>query len=205
MAPRLTPLDHVIVPAGGALHAIVDDVWQRVAGGLNGRWPPWGLPTLATLGENGPRARVLALRASDGQMRTLTFHTDARADKVREITENPSVTVLFWDPEDGIEARFGGTAALHLRDAVAHAAWQGVSPLRRLASRTLGAPGARLATASRFDALPVSGDADAGYDNFAVIEVVVDHLDWLWVGAEDMRRASFAWTGAGWAGSWTVP
>jgi hypothetical protein len=205
MSTRLTPFDHIIVPAGGTLHALVDDVWQRIAGGLNGRWPPWGLPTLATIGENGPRARVLALRAADAQAHTLTFHSDARADKVREITEVPSVTVLFWDPEDGIEARFTGTARLHRDDPVARAAWQKVSPLRRLGARSVGAPGAHLAHGTRFDALPVRPEADGGYENFAVIEVLVEHLDWLWVGAEDLRRASFAWTGAGWAGSWTVP
>ena len=44
-----------------------------------------------------------------------------------------------------------------------------------------------------------------GYEHFAVIHVEVTRLDWLWVGAEDLRRASFAWNGSAWAGAWTVP
>ena len=93
---------------------------------------------------------------------------------------------------------------MHRDDAIAHAAWQGVSPLRRLASRSIDAPGASLSDAQRMDALP-SHPADEGHGNFAVIDVEVSRLDWLWVGADDLRRASFVWTGAAWAGSWTVP
>jgi hypothetical protein len=199
----LTPLQSAPPPA--QLHALVDDEFRRIAAALDGRWPAWALPILATSGEDGPRARVLALRAVDAEARTLLFHADARSAKVGEIVTDPRVTVVFFDPVDGIEARFTGTAALHRHDAVAHAAWQGVSSLRRRASRTLAAPGAHLAQSARFDALPAQPDEQGGYDNFAVIEVAVEHLDWLWVGADDLRRAAFAWTGAGWAGAWTVP
>ena len=199
----LTPLASPPPPA--QLHSLVDDVFRRIAGALDGRWPPWALPTLATIGEDGPRARVLALRAADAEARTLVFHADARSDKIRELTVDARVSVVFFDPADGIEARFTGGATVHRRDAVAHAAWQSVSPLRRRASRGLAAPGAHLAEPTPFDALPAQPDDAAGYDNFAVIEVAVEHLDWLWVGADDLRRASFAWTGAGWAGAWTVP
>ena len=48
------------MPASGDLDRLVDDVWSRIAGGINGRWPPWGLPVLATQGKEGPSARVLA-------------------------------------------------------------------------------------------------------------------------------------------------
>ena len=112
------------------------------------------------------------------------------------------MSVVFFDPQDGIEARFTGRAALHRGDDVARAAWQGVSPLRRLASRFANPPGSRLSAPARFDALPVAGEGDA---NFAVIRVTVARLDWLWVGADDLRRASFVRTGVGWDGDWTVP
>lgn len=200
----LTPLGATTIPVSGKLEALVADVWRRIADGLDGRWPPWGLPTLATMSGDGPRARVLALRAARVDTRTFVFHADARSDKVREIAADPRVTVIFWNPADGIEARFTGTAVLHREDAVAHAAWQGVSPLRRLASRSIEAPGAPLNEARRIDALPLHPE-HRGPGNFAVIEAEVDRLDWLWVGSDDLRRASFVWTGAAWSGAWTVP
>ena len=56
----------------------------------------------------------------------------------------------------------------------------------------------------RLDTLPQASYTD-GYENFAVIHVEVAQLDWLWVGADDLRRASFTWTKAMWRGRWTVP
>jgi len=200
----LTPLSGRKMPASGDLDRLVDDVWSRINGGINGRWPPWGLPVLATQGKEGPSARVLALRAVEPAVRTFLFHCDARSEKVDEINTDPRVSVVFWDPADGIEARFRGTAVVHRKEDETHAAWQGVSRLRRLASRTATPPGSVLDAAARLDALPQASYTD-GYEHFAVIHVEVTSLDWLWVGAEDLRRARFAWTGSAWAGAWTVP
>ena len=199
----LTPLPSIAMPASGNLAALVDDTWTRMTRSLDGKWPPWALPMLATHSPNGPRARVLALRAADPTGRTLVFHCDARSDKVREIGGDPRVGVIFWDPADGVEARFAGRATVHREDDVASAAWRSVSPLRRLASAGAQAPGSVLGSPQRLDDLP-TGEVD-GFANFAVLHVEVDALDWLWVGADDLRRASFAWTGADWEGTWTVP
>jgi len=137
---------------------LLDDVWRRIGAGLNGRWPPWALPMLATLSPHGPRARVLALRSVDPAERLFVFHTDARSDKVRELRADGRVSVVFWDPGDAIEARFTGTASVHCRDQVAREAWQQVSVLRRMMSEVEYAPGAVLAAPSRFDALPTTAD-----------------------------------------------
>jgi pyridoxamine 5'-phosphate oxidase len=201
---RLTPLAQSDMPVSGQLDAVVEDVWRRIERALDGSWPPWGLPMLATVAKDGPRARVLALRTANAASRTLTFHTDARSQKVGEIAADVRVCVVFWDPTDGIEARFTGTAVLHREDGVANAAWASVSPVRRLASRSAMAPGAQLGSSTRFDAVPASAEHD-GRVNFTVVEVRLDNLDWLWVGADDMRRATFVWTGTAWTGAWTIP
>jgi pyridoxamine 5'-phosphate oxidase len=200
----LTPLASTTIPASGELDALVGDVWTRIAGGLDGRWPPWGLPILATQSLDGPRARVLALRAALPSERKFVFHCDARSAKVREIERDARVSVVFWDPTDGIEARFVGRAVVHRQEAVTHDAWLAVSRLRRLASRTATPPGGTLDAPDRLDALPQASFTD-GYENFAVIHVEVDRLDWLWVGADDLRRASFVWKTSRWVGAWTAP
>ena len=199
----LTPLTSSALPAG-ELSALPNDTWARIGRGLNGRWPAWALPVVATNGSQGPSARVLALRAADGATRTLVFHCDARSEKVRQLAHDPRVAVTFWDAADGIEARFCGGARIHRGDDVAAAAWREVSPLRKLASASVLGPGTRLQQSQRFDAI---GDSDHhdGFGNFAVLHVRVHELDWLWVGADDMRRATFLWTGAAWDGAWIVP
>jgi len=121
---------------------LLDDLWSRIQNGLDGRWPPWALPILATNTPEGPRARVLALRSVDPAARRFEFHTDARSRKVREIESDARVSLAFWDPHDAIEARFTGIANMHCRDEIAQAAWKNVSPLRRMASAVTLPPAA---------------------------------------------------------------
>jgi len=187
------------------LTAILEELWQRIASGVNGRWPPWGLPTIATIAPDGPRARVLALRGVEATARRFVFHADARSDKVRELAADPRVSVLFWDPGDAIEARFVGTGVLHHADPTARAAWRNVSPLRRMASAIRSAPGAEIDVSARFVALPADPDDEIAFQHFAVIVVEAIAIDWLWLGPQDMRRARFRWNGTDWSGAWVVP
>jgi pyridoxamine 5'-phosphate oxidase len=204
--PRFTaPIAAPIESLPQTLPALLDDVWGRIAAGLNGRWPPWGLPTLATLSPHGPRARVLALRSVDPAERLFVFHTDARCDKVREMRADSRVSLVFWDPGDAIEARFTGTASVHCRDQVAREAWQEVSPLRRMISAIEYAPGAVLSAPSRFDTLPRTTDDEVALSHFAVVRVHATALDWFWLGPGDMRRALIRWTDSGLSAAWVVP
>ena len=174
--PLFAPIAAPVESLPQTLPALLDDVWRRIAAGLNGRWPPWALPMLATLSPHGPRARVLALRSVDPAERLFVFHTDARSDKVRELRADGRVSVVFWDPGDAIEARFTGTASVHCRDQVAREAWQQVSLLRRMASAIEYAPGA-----------------------------VLSAPDWFWLGPGDMRRAFIHWADSGPSAAWVVP
>jgi hypothetical protein len=184
---------------------LLDDVWSRIQNGLNGQWPPWALPTLATISPEGPRARILALRSVDPAARRFEFHTDARSSKVRELEFDARVSLVFWDPDDAMEARFSGVASIHCRDGIAHAAWQAVSPLRRMASGVTLAPAAALSASARFDSLPASDDNEVAFGHFAVVHITATALDWLWLGPGDMRRAIVRWTDAGCSAAWVVP
>jgi len=188
------------------LPAALDALWGRIGAALDGRWRAWALPVFVSVAEDGaPRARVLALRTVDPAARRFVFHTDARSDKVHDISGEERVALLFFDRDDALQARFDGTARLHHADPVAAAAWRDVSGLRRAACAVDTEPGAPLDVPTSFAALPATQDSDAAFTNFAVIAVEVDAVDWLWLGPQDMRRARFAWTGAHWSSSWIVP
>jgi pyridoxamine 5'-phosphate oxidase len=188
------------------LTGVLDALWGRIGDALDGRWPSWALPTLVTVTEDGsPRARVLALRSIDRDARRLAFHTDARSDKVREIQAEQRVSLLFFDRDDAVQARFDGICQVHHADPVAAAAWRGVSGLRRAACAVEAEPGSPLDAAQPFAALPAMASTDDAFSNFAVLVVEADAIDWLWLGPQDMRRARFAWVGGHWSSSWIVP
>jgi hypothetical protein len=185
---------------------VLDTLWRRIETALDGRWRAWALPTLVTMAEDGaPRARVLALRAVDREKRRFVFHTDARSDKIAEVTREPRVAVLFFDRDDAVQVRFDGLAELHHRDPASAAAWRDVSGLRRAACSVDAEPGSPLDASQSFASLPATDDPDVAFANFAVLTVDADAIDWLWLGPQDMRRARFAWLGGHWSSSWIVP
>ena len=189
-----------------SLPAALDSLWAHIATGLDGRWSPWGLPTFVTVAEDGaPRARVLAVRGVDAQRRRFTFHADARSDKMRDIAAESRVSLLFFDRDDAVQARFDGNAAVHHADPEAAAAWRNVSALRRSACAVELEHGEALDAPERFDRLAAMPDPDAAFTNFVLIAVEVSAIDWLWLGPHDMRRARYAWNGSRWSGSWIVP
>jgi pyridoxine/pyridoxamine 5'-phosphate oxidase len=189
-----------------SLPAVLDAVWAALARGVRERWTPWGLPTLATAAADGtPKARVIALRGADRASRTLTFHTDARSDKVAELAASRRAAVTFWNPADAVEARFTGRASVHRDDDVARACWQDASALSKSAASIALAPGTPLGRATAFEALVQEGGAAMAFSHFAVVRVEVETLDWLWLGPRDLRRARFAWAGRDGAGEWVVP
>ena len=145
------------------------------------------------------------MRSVDPAERMFVFHTDARSDKVRELRADNRVSLVFWDPEDAIEARFTGTASVHCRDQVAREAWQEVSPLRRMCSEIEYAPGAVLYAPTRFDTLPATADDEVALGHFAVVLVRATALDWFWLGPGDMRRALIRWTDSSLSAAWVVP
>jgi hypothetical protein len=205
MADMLMPIQAPAASLPASLAAVLETLWQRIGGALDGRWGAWALPSLVTVTEDGsPRSRVLALRGVDPAARRFVFHGDARSDKVRDIASEERVALLFFDREDAVQARFDGVARLHHADPVAAAAWRDVSALRRAACAVEPEPGAPLDAALPFTALHAIDDS-AAFTNFAVIAVEVDAIDWLWLGPRDMRRARFAWNGARWSSSWVVP
>jgi pyridoxamine 5'-phosphate oxidase len=188
------------------LDGLRDSLWARIASALDGQWCPWSLPTLVTVAEDGaPCARVLALRSVDAGARRFVFHTDARSSKVRDIAGDPRVSLLFFDRDDAVQARFDGVAFVHHADPETAAAWRNVSALRRHACSVELEPGEPLDASQRFDRLPAIQDADSGFTNFALIAVEANAIDWLWLGPQDLRRARFAWIGDRWSGSWIVP
>ncbi len=190
----------------GSLDQLRDELWARIERSLDGGWPAWGLPVLVTVAADGmPRPRVLALRHADCSARRFTFHTDARSDKVTDLAGSAKASILFFDRADAVQARFDGVATVYREDEIAQRAWRNVSALRARASSVALAPGMPMTASERFDRLPQLAANEPAFRNFAVIEVEARTIDWLWLGAGDMRRARFAWTGECWSGTWVAP
>lgn len=92
------------------------EAWERVLNQIKEAVAESGHPfrfvTLATVDKNNtPHQRTVVLRdLSKGRM--FTIYTDSRSDKVSQIRENDSVSLLFYNDMEKLQLRITGTATI---------------------------------------------------------------------------------------------
>lgn len=180
------------------LAATLKFAWQMVGRGVQDRRSDFHTPVLATQSADGPQARVLVLRAFDAQARVMTFHTDTRSAKMPELAIDDRVALTFYDAARKTQLRVNGKARVHAGDALAHQRWAGSRPssLRCF----LGAPPGSVSPQPTSGLpLPMEGrepqlaELQAGERHFAVLQIVVQRLEWLHLHTRGQRRALFSW------------
>jgi pyridoxamine 5'-phosphate oxidase len=177
------------------LDASLAHAWAQLAVGVADRRSGFRTPTLGTIGLDGtPRVRTVVLRACDAAARTLRFQTDRRSGKVPELRRIPAAALHFYDPPAKLQLRFAGQAQVHMDDEIARAAWAESQVMSRACYTQGLPPGAPLSGPTAIPQLAGVPDGDmTGIDNFAVVAVVVQSIDWLYLGSQGHRRARFTW------------
>jgi pyridoxamine 5'-phosphate oxidase len=182
---------------------VLPELAQRIMARLHQAYAtisdPWRLPVLATIGPEGPDARVVVLRDVLNEGRELVAFSDRRAPKIAQIHQHPRIALVFYDAEGPIQLRILGEA--NVQEGSDRERWAGLSDAQRQNYRSLATPGT-----------PVDSPSDgwtttdrSGLEEFAVIRITVETLDWLWLARAGHRRAKFTWKAGSWSGRWVVP
>lgn len=180
------------------------EAWARLTAAANDRAHVMRLATLATVGVEGrPAARLMVIRGADADDGRLWFHTDARSPKVADLRVRPFACAVTYDPGDGVELRLNGSARLHQRDAAADRHWEQTSLAIWYLSRTPPSmePPAMQADPRLSGARthPEEAFTRQAREHFAVIELVVDTIDWYQTLGDHCRHAVLrrdtAWRG----------
>ena len=183
----------------------LDHAWACMNAGAGPGKSRFSMVQVATVGADGaPRARTVVIRSADAAMRQIAFHTDRRSPKVRELRNDPRVTVIGYDMEAGRQVRIEGVARLHIGDSEALDAWSASRAETRVNYQSETAPGEEIARPGDAGAAP-SADCKAGFSHFCRVVVEVGKIDWLDLATDGHRRACHVWTGESWDSAWVAP
>ena len=175
------------------LEAVKADITRLLRTAASNRNSPMHTPVVATADAD---ARIMVLREFDPAGWTLRFHTDARAPKAALIENEAPVGVLFYDKDEKVQLRCRGTARVENSTRLAQEAWERSDAYARRCY--LGAPpGEERAEPS--SGLPewVEGERPTedqlapARENFAVLMVTLQSVDWYHLSSEGHRRAVF--------------
>ena len=168
--------------------------WKRLSDAADDQTHPMRLLTVATRDEHGwPDARILVLRGADRTLHCLWFYTDARSAKAAQLDKCPHACAIGYDPRDGVQLRVRGNVKLHRDSELAERHWEQVEFHVRNAYAVPLKPGQPLMRPDprmrmHRDQLAADDRAE-GRRNFAVIELIIDEIEWLQVSDVEDRRA----------------
>jgi len=173
------------------------DCWTQLVNGAIKSRSPFHTPCVATLNNGAVSIRTVVLRKALPLLKELRFHTDIRSNKWKELQITDSISALFYDASTRIQIRVKGKAVLHFNDTMTSEAWQKTNLSSRRCYLTKSNP-------SSFSSIPTSGlseeieqenftlvESEVGAQNFGIVSIQVESLEWLWLNHAGHRRAFF--------------
>jgi 3-hydroxyisobutyrate dehydrogenase len=137
------------------------------------------------------------LRKALPETRELRFHTDIRSPKWQELSQNPTISALFYDAQERIQLRIKGQAVLHVGNELTTLAWEKTTLSSRRCyltefnpSSLTDQPTSGLAEAVKQENFSIQ-ESESGYPNFGIVSIHVHAIDWLWLNHAGHRRAYF--------------
>ncbi len=194
-----------------SLDTLLKSIWEALEKGATTRTHPFHTGVIATISNGAPQVRTVVLRKVLPESRTLIFHTNHRSRKILELTENPNISWLFYDPVSRVQLRLSGVATMHYQDTLAEVQWKNTKLLSRrcylsIAPSTILSEPASGLPESLLRRNPTLEESEAGWENFTVIETHIHTIDWLWLNSSGHQRAKFIWQAGGEAiAHWIVP
>jgi 3-hydroxyisobutyrate dehydrogenase len=205
---------HTVLIAGIQydLPALEKYCWLKMAQGTLSYKDPFHNPVVANRNMHGVNLRTVVLRKVDAEKKQLSFHTDIRSGKWKELQADNHTSWHFYSPAARIQLRVSGLATLHYDDVIASESWANST----LSSRKIycGEEGPSALTPIPVSGLPAAFEnadptpeqSEAGRKNFGVVSTRVQWMEWLWLNSAGHRRASFHYNAdSSYVANWLVP
>ena len=164
---------------------IRQQIWKELGRASVDRHHEWRTPVLATVGCDGsPNARKVVLRKVDASQQTLCFYTDARSEKVSELTKEPKVVFVFWSHRLNWQLRVKAEISITTEGPELQTLWQRVQQSASAADYMASAAPGTKRPEGYCAAQTLSGD-----HHFALLNSQVLQMDWLELGHGGHWRA----------------
>lgn len=179
-------------------------IWDQLGAAATSR-SPFNFLQLATAGLDGaPQLRTIVLRRCDATNGTLSFVTDMRSPKIRELRNDPRVALVGFDPAATVQLRLSGVAAISDDETARLEMWQSLRERTLILFDAPHAPGTVLDDNGQPLQAGEPSDEEP-YARFALVTVTLNRLEWLDLSSKNHVRCAFDRDGSTWHGAWLAP
>ena len=173
----------------------LSEIKALLSRGVKDRKSSFHYTTLCTVENNSkPQARTVIFRNFNTEKFYLYVHSDLRSKKINEIKKNSHVSLVFYDDKKKIQLRIRGVAKIvpSKKDS-----WNKLSNWSRRCYLSEESPGINKQEPSSgfsekyyFNA-PSTEESEKGLQNFSVIEIIAEEIEWLFLASQGHRRILF--------------
>ena len=171
------------------------EITSLLSRGVNDRKSNFHYTTLCTVDSNSkPQARTVVFRNFNTEKFYLHIHSDFRSKKINEIKNNSHVSLVFYDDKKKIQLRVRGIAKI---EPSKKDSWNKLSNWSRRCYLSEESPGitkqeptSGFSKKYYFDA-PSTEESEKGLQNFSVIEIIAEEIEWLFLASQGHRRILF--------------
>lgn len=157
---------------------------EQLKQGVEEKRHPFRCGVLGTISaDNNVTQRSIILRTVSDDLQ-LTFHTDARSQKISHIKENNTISLLFYHPEKQLQITLEGSAQIISDQTVLHKSWKKVPTEAQKNYTSTVTPGSKIENS---DAITFS----AKENHFAIIAVRPDRMEYLQLNQAQHTRVQF--------------
>ena len=179
------------------IYNIYESIWHLLELGKKDRNSDFHQAYLATHNDNYPSIRTVVLRYVNSKEKLISFHTDFRSAKIKEISKNNKVSLLFYDHNQKIQIKCSGFAMINNKNDNSHQSWLQTQSFSKKCYIVEEAPGSVSENPTsgykkehEID-LPDEQILNSGYENFTLVNMEISEIEWLYLHRHGHRRAKF--------------
>ena len=174
--------------------------------GVKNRGSMFHTPVISSFNEKEISSRVMVLRDHIASKRVIRFHSDFRSDKVRELKDNKTISVIGYDPNLKTQIRITGKATINHMNKSSKKAWEESQAISEKCYSVKDGSSTQMHKPELYDFHMKDISVEDGYENFCTIEIYYESLEFLYLQRQGHRRCKFKWNSKGKLQSfWLVP
>jgi hypothetical protein len=200
--PREIPNDHPSLD----LKKSLEFVFSNLEKGVTERGHQFHLLVLGTIDkDNRPQNRNVVLRKVDMTNSLIRFHTDIRSNKIIDIKNNSSISLLGYDKVNKLQVRLTANAIVEESKEALSDVWSKMYPMSRECYRVKDAPGKVVASRDEVLFEDEGNDKLNGFENFVIINCHISSIETLFLHSSGHVRAKYIYENGTFHGEWLVP
>ncbi|VXB55608.1 Pyridoxamine 5'-phosphate oxidase [Arthrobacter sp. 9V] len=168
---------------------------------------PFTILQLATVdGAGAPKVRGVVVRqVEDGK---LSFITDLRSPKAKEISEQALVALSAYDADKSVQLRIEGSALINADEMRRKEFWDNLRAHTHHLFNSSISPGAELPQPEDTPTMGIQAHSPGSgelYEHFGLVDVTVGRFDWLDLSSYPHQRCQFTRNHDSWKAIWVAP